>query len=710
MPEKSVREMSKLQRKHYSLAARTFHSTLLSCVILGLVALLISLTIYAVNAFRQTVERGFNLALQAKASAVRQSDPIRLADRVMERYQNLTPEQKAGTGSPEYRALFAAEEASEEYQALLPILYNCLETANVFDVYLAMYDEESCAMVYLVDPETEDRLFPGEWESVSEKSMRKFLNWDGKGVLYDMDNTEHYGLLCTAGVPILDEAGTIHAFLLVDISVNNILDGIKSFALQLSLGILIATALIAYILTQRMKKNLVDPINEIAKAAETYTADRKAGVTTTEHFGALNIRTGDEVENLSLVMADMERDLAEYTENLMGITAEKERISTELSMATKIQAAMMPHIFPPFPGRREIDIYASMDPAKEVGGDFYDFFLVDEDHLCLVMADVSGKGIPAALFMMVSKIILQSCAMLGRSPAEILAKTNEALCSKNQEEMFVTVWLGILELSTGKLTAANAGHEYPVLKQPGEDYQLYKDKHGFVLGGMSTARYREYALQLQPEAKLFLYTDGVPEATDSHGEMFGTQRMLEVLNRDPQAKAEDAIHNMRKAVDEFVKEAEPFDDLTMLCLEYHGPQSSAGKSMTVDAQVDKLSAVTEFVHEAMKPLSCSAKTMNQLDIVIDELFSNIARYAYAPGTGPVTVRVEVLREPDTLVLSFLDGGRPFDPLTAEEPDVTASAEERRIGGLGLFLVKKIMDEISYSYQDGQNILRTSKKL
>ena len=140
------------------------------------VALLISLTIYAVNAFRQTVERGFNLALQAKASAVRQSDPICLADRVMERYRNLTPEQKAGTGSPEYRALFAAEEASEEYQALLPILYNCLETANVFDVYLAMYDEESCAMVYLVDPETEDRLFPGQWESVSEKGMRKFLN------------------------------------------------------------------------------------------------------------------------------------------------------------------------------------------------------------------------------------------------------------------------------------------------------------------------------------------------------------------------------------------------------------------------------------------------------------------------------------------------------------------------------------------------------
>ena len=250
---------------------------------------------------------------------------------------------------------------------------------------------------------------------------------------------------------------------------------------------------------------------------------------------------------------------------------EKERITTELHMANRIQNSMLPHIFPPFPDRREFDVYASMDPAREVGGDFYDFFLIDSDHLCLVMADVSGKGIPAALFMMISKVILQSCAMLGRSPGEILTKTNEAICSDNQVDMFVTVWLGILEISTGKITAANAGHEYPVLKQNGK-FELLKDKHGFVIGGMEGMRYKEYELQLLPGDKLFLYTDGVPEATDAESQMFGMERMLSALNGAPDAAPETILNNVRSAVDGFVKDAEQFDDLTMLCLEYKGTQ------------------------------------------------------------------------------------------------------------------------------------------
>ncbi|MBO4831784.1 MAG: SpoIIE family protein phosphatase, partial [Oscillospiraceae bacterium] len=249
---------------------------------------------------------------------------------------------------------------------------------------------------------------------------------------------------------------------------------------------------------------------------------------------------------------------------------ERERIENELTMANKIQSSMLPHLFPPFPDRKEFDLYASMDPAKEVGGDFYDFFLVDDDHLCLVMADVSGKGVPAALFMMVSKVILQSYGNMGQSAAEILTKTNEAICSNNQAEMFVTVWLGILEISTGKLTAANAGHEYPVLRKPGGGFELVKDKHGLVIGGMEGVRYREYELQMEPGSKLFLYTDGVPEATDADNNMFGADRMVAALNTDPEAAPEQILKNVRAAVDAFVKDAEQFDDLTMLCLEYHG--------------------------------------------------------------------------------------------------------------------------------------------
>ena len=252
---------------------------------------------------------------------------------------------------------------------------------------------------------------------------------------------------------------------------------------------------------------------------------------------------------------------------------EKQRITAELDMAGRIQNGSLPHRFPPFPDRHEFDLYASMDPARAVGGDFYDFFLVDDDHLCLVMADVSGKGIPAALFMMVSKAILQSGAIHGSTPAEILGKTNDAICSNNQEEMFVTVWLGILEISTGRIVAANAGHEYPALSKNGT-FTLMKDRHGLVIGALEGAKYRDYELTLSPGDKLFLYTDGVPEATDAQQQMFGTDRMLEALNGDPDASPEQVLENVRRAVDGFVQAAEQFDDLTMLCLEYRGPDGA----------------------------------------------------------------------------------------------------------------------------------------
>ena len=234
---------------------------------------------------------------------------------------------------------------------------------------------------------------------------------------------------------------------------------------------------------------------------------------------------------------------------------------------------MLPHVFPPFPHRTEFDIYAMMDPAREVGGDFYDYYLIDDDHLGLVVADVSGKGIPAALFMMISKTILQSCAMLGKSPSEILEKTNDALCSNNLVEMFVTVWVGIVEISTGKLTASNAGHEYPVIKRADGQYEIYKDKHSLAVGAMEDTVYSEYEIMLGKGDRLFLYTDGVPEATDSDENMFGSQRMLDALNSTPDADPEGMLNSVKNAVNDFVQDAEQFDDLTMLGFEYRGPST-----------------------------------------------------------------------------------------------------------------------------------------
>ena len=247
---------------------------------------------------------------------------------------------------------------------------------------------------------------------------------------------------------------------------------------------------------------------------------------------------------------------------------ENERIRSELAMASRIQSAMLPGIFPAFPERKEFDIYASMDPVRGVGGDFFDFFFIDRDHLCLLIADVSGKGIPAALFMMASKIILADNAKSGKSPAQILQDTNEAICANNPEEMFVTVWLGILDISTGLLTTANAGHEYPALMHADGQFELFRDRHGLVVGGMPGVKYHEHSLQMYPGSKLFVYTDGVPEATDAENALFGTTRMLEALNAHANESPKPILHGVRQAVNEFVSDMEQFDDLTMMCLEY----------------------------------------------------------------------------------------------------------------------------------------------
>ena len=282
-----------------------------------------------------------------------------------------------------------------------------------------------------------------------------------------------------------------------------------------------------------------------------------------------------EIDRTSVALKDqmdtirrMEREKMEQ-ENLIR---EQKHLQEELSTARQIQTSVLPHIFPPFPERKEIDLFASMDPAKDVGGDFYDFYFIDEDHLCLVIADVSGKGIPGALFMMFSKRIIMDYAKIEHSVSEILIKANEVLCDNNTADMFVTVWLGILEISTGKLTTANAGHEYPAIRKADGKFVLHKDKHGFVIGGIPNVRYKEFTLQMEPGDKIFVYTDGVPEATAASGEMFGLERMTDALNTCADGSPDEILRTVKSAVDEFVGDAEPFDDMTMMCLEYKGAE------------------------------------------------------------------------------------------------------------------------------------------
>ena len=481
------------------------------------------------------------------------------------------------------------------------------------------------------------------------------------------------------------------------------------FLLQYALVMLIVTVILAVILTWHLQRTVVKPINSLTEAAEKYMRHEYDEETGASYFSDLDISTGDEIEHLGDTMSKMENDMRGYLSNLAQVTAEKERIGTELNLATQIQNSMLPTFFPPFPDRTEFDLFADMKPAKEVGGDFYDFFLLDHDHLALVIADVSGKGVPAALFMMASKIMINNRAMMGGTPKDILSFANRQICANNTLDMFITVWIGILEISTGTITASSAGHEYPIICKNNGKFELYKDPHGFVIGGYDEMKYRDYEIHLDPGDTLFIYTDGVTEATNEDNTLFGTERLLDTLNEVRTGSSRDILNHVHESISNFVLDAPQFDDITMLSLRYNGGGIDM-KELTVRAGVEKLDEVNDFVSRTLEAYSCPMKVLMQISLAVEEIFVNIANYAYAAEGGNATIRAGIEKDTNMAVITFVDRGRPYDPTAKADPDITLSAEERAIGGLGIFMVKKTMDEVSYSYTNGCNVLTMKKKL
>lgn len=364
----------------------------------------------------------------------------------------------------------------------------------------------------------------------------------------------------------LDDNNNVIAVSELDIDISQIISSILQLILIIGFFIIFTLAFALNIYFYYTRREVMRPILQLEDAAKNVVEKLKRN----EDTQRLNIHTDDEIESLSHSFESMEENLRNYIIENNKITAEQEHIKAELDLATGIQSDMLIKEFPPFPDRKEFDIYASMDPAKEVGGDFYDFFLIDDNQLALVIADVSGKGVPAALFMMRTMLMIESLATSTNSPSKILEKLNKLICKNNESRMFVTVWLGILDINTGILKASNAGHEFPIIKEPSKEFELYKDNHSFIIGGKKNTKFKEYELKLQPGSKLFLYTDGVPEAKNHKGERFQIEPTVNSLNKNPDASVSELIENVTKSVSEFVSDAEQFDDLTMLCIEYKG--------------------------------------------------------------------------------------------------------------------------------------------
>lgn len=335
-----------------------------------------------------------------------------------------------------------------------------------------------------------------------------------------------------------------------------------------SLRALLYQAILALVFLLSMFFFVIRPLKSIQKNIHYYGETKDSNVV---RGNLEKIKPKNEIGTLSKDVQTLTSEMDDYVKEIETITAKTQRINAELELASRIQSNSLPNTFPPFPERKEFDLYANMDPAKEVGGDFYDYFLIDDDHLAITIADVSGKGVPASLFMMISMVLIHITATNGLDkPSKVLERINEQICANNPEEMFVSVWMGILEISTGKLVASNAGHEYPIIKNGEEDYEVLKDSHGLVIGAMNNAKYKDYEVQLKPNSKVFVYTDGLPEATDKDDNMFGMERIVEALNKDNSLDVKDTVFNMRSEVSSFVKDAEQFDDLTMVCLSYFG--------------------------------------------------------------------------------------------------------------------------------------------
>lgn len=554
-------------------------ATLVAALLLMVVAVAISYNVYSGTIYDQYKTMTMNLA-KTEAVSVHAEDVAVIRDAVMQIYRNICEE---NGGVPdfenfdeqqwqEYYARYQSVEELPQYKSTLKLLQKISQANKVNSIYIGYMDVETYYGVYLVDGSLNTDVCPvGTCDPFEESNAREMKKGNYDFPAY-ITNYEEYGWLCSAGAGIYDQNGEVVGTACIDVSMDDIMKNRQEFLQNLCLVLVGITIVICLLILAGINRILLVPVKSLSQAAALFVKDKESTKKTQTAISQLNIHTGDEIEELSESIKTMEMEINDYIDHLTEVTAEKERMGAELNIATQIQASMLPCIFPAFPDRNEFDIYASMDPAKEVGGDFYDFFLIDEDHIALVMADVSGKGVPAALFMVIAKTLLKNTAQSGISPKEVLSQVNTQLCENNEAEMFVTVWLGVMQISTGHTVCANAGHEYPAIRRVGGQYELLHDKHGFVLAGMEGSRYREYEITLEKGDSLFVYTDGVPEATNAENELFGTDRMLEALNQNPDAASEEVIREVQKAMEVFVKQAPQFDDITMLSMIYKGKE------------------------------------------------------------------------------------------------------------------------------------------
>ena len=463
--------------------------------------------------------------------------------------------------------------------------------------------------------------------------------------------------------------------------------------------------IISYICTYFFVKIHIDkPYAKIAKEAERFASENTKKP---ESFKELYVGKLSEINTMAASLEKMENDVLEYIDKIKYTTKKNERMNNELQFASTIQKADLWTKFPAFPDRTDFDIYALMDPAREVGGDFYDFFFIDDNHMALLIADVAGKGVPAALMMMTTKIYIDEYLLDTKDPAKALDKVNNRFAKNNKNDMFVALWAGIIELDSGKLVYSNAGHEDPVIIRD-KALDIKKIKHGLPLGAMENFKYTNNTITLNKSDKLLLFTDGVLDAVNKDDIKFGKDNLMNVLDENVDSSPKELIFDIKKNISKFVDKAKQFDDITMLCFELKNPKDIHVHGR-FKADLKEIPNIYDYFVSRMT-IEIDEDKISKYRVVVEEIFTNICNYGFKDDVENKYVNIDVYidKKNKKVSISFRDNGKRFNPLEHAEPDINLDAESRDIGGLGILIVKKMMDNVSYEYKNKKNILTIEK--
>ncbi|MBR1907415.1 SpoIIE family protein phosphatase [bacterium] len=447
-----------------------------------------------------------------------------------------------------------------------------------------------------------------------------------------------------------------------------------------------------------LTKNINKPIKMLVKTAEEIGRGNLDSV--------VNIEKPEEFALLANTLNNTSEEIKQYIETLDGYIKEKKQAEFELKIAKEIQKTAMPNRFPAFPQHKEFDIYATMETAREVGGDFYDFFFLNDDTLAFLIADVSGKGIPAALFMMKAKAVIKNIAKTEITLEQLFEQVNKELCQNNEQGLFVTAFFCTLELSTGTLKYLSAGHNPPFIKRKNGNYEKITCNQNFVLGGMPDTKFKSEEMTLMPNDKLFLYTDGLTDVIDEFGNLFGEEGIKMCLDKYNASNINELLDDVNNEIKEYSKSAEHGlpDDITMLTLEYKGYYN-----FELPSVISALPELTSRVENICNKLGFEGTKLTRMLICTEEIFTNIVKYGYEQDETKA-IEVSITQTEKDISIAFYDKGKQFNPLNQEDPDITLSTEDRQIGGLGIYMVKQSMDKVDYDYKDGKNILTISMNL